>query len=325
MVKKRVFCFLFFLSFSFSVFGQQRAEHLNAMSSVQVLKDISLAHTENILLGDISNFHRMSDELKIKLSRLVVHQVQKGQREIVFNSRDLSLQMREDLRKLQKESGIKIMMMVPPQVVVKIEGESFSKDSVEAALLEKLRRRCETCRFVLTDLNLPQIPKELTRASWMIHSDSQIKGNFTLPVAFHAKNHKTRTFWLSGRALKKKKVPVAKRRIPAGSTISVNDFEWVERDVTYALDGVPQKISGKKTKNSILLGHIIWRGSLQQNKAMRFGDKAQVVAGESGWSISMTAIAQQDAELGDTIRLLNPKTRKYISGTVIGKKRVRIE
>lgn len=136
------------------------------------------------------------------------------------------------------------------------------------------------------------------------------------------------TLWIQGNLVVRKNVPVARRAIYFGERLQSDDVEWTWRDVTFAQDGVPNadELTGKRLKAPVRASDIIFSGTLEHEKALRRGEVARVTSGgHSDWEVSISAVAQQDAEIGDTVTLKNPKTNRDLTGVVVAKDEVEIQ
>jgi flagella basal body P-ring formation protein FlgA len=142
-----------------------------------------------------------------------------------------------------------------------------------------------------------------------------IRDNGTLLQAF-----------VSGRLVAKRKVPVALRMIPIGERIEASDVAWEYRDTSYSYDGVPsaEDLVGKRMKQGLRLGDIVFSSLLEKEKAVHRGEMVSVRAGSKGWEVSLNMVAQQDAAVGDTVNLKNPKTNNMLIGEVVGQGEVEI-
>lgn len=290
-------------------------------------KKTRLSGAKVIHLDHIARFQDVPADVRDYLARVDVGKAPEPGREVKVAGHELSRIFRGPISKVHGENDLRILFKVPQEVVIVNEGYVFDEDEVRERLLEKLRSQCADCEFEVAELNLPKLPEDMKATQWNIQFPADpVKGGFSLPVTFEG-GEKSRTFWISGRAVKRQLVPVAARRLEAGQRIAKGDFVMAMRDTTFAIDGVPQEaqLIDQKLRHGIMVDHVIWRDNLERKKALSYGDKAQVIMGQDGWEIQSVAIAQENADIGDTVRLLNPKTRKYISGVVIGEKTVKVK
>ena len=289
-----------------------------------------------VFLKDIAYFSNIPIEALALLEKLPVARNFTAGKELRLTSYVLSEMFRESISSIQKKHQIRIMFSLPPEVLILGRASSFNKENVTEKIVARLQEDCLSCRFEIVNLRLPRISKKHEKKKWRVHfGPTPLKGTFSVPVIFEQSGRKAgqinrqrnSTFWVSGRVVKKQLVPVATRRLQSMQRVKKGDFKMVFREVTYAIDGVPaeKNLVGKKLRQGILVGHVIWNMSLEKKKAIRFGDITSVIIGADGWEVRSTAIAQENADMGDQIKLLNPKSRKFISGLVIGERLVRVK
>src|SRR5262249_1435069 len=111
------------------------------------------------------------------------------------------------------------------------------------------------------------------------------------------------------------------RSLQIGDRVTAQDFSWQYRDTSFALDGAPtaEDLSGKRLKQALASGDVLWKGMLEKERAVRAGDLVELKSTEGIWEVSLNAIAQQDAFIGDVIHLKNPKTNSLLMGQVTGR------
>lgn len=162
--------------------------------------------------------------------------------------------------------------------------------------------------------------------NWKLGAKAEFpRGSFSIPVHVEKEGQST-TLWIQGKLIVRKLVPVAKRTFYFGERVQTGDVEWMWRDVTMAQDGVPSNsdIVGRRIKTPIRVSDIIFAGNLEREKALRRGEVARVISGHGDWEVSVSAVAQQDAEVGDTVTLKNPRTNRDLTGVVVSKDEVEI-
>ena len=328
MSKLKFFLIIITLSFFalFDSFAQDRAGHLEQIGVVEVQKNVNVNDVKMVRLSDIARFSGLPPLVVSELSELPVMDAPKQGESIRRTSLDISGMFRDVLQKVQMEYGVRILFKVPAEVVVTYGSSVFNEQNVVRRILEQMKGQCAECTHEVVNVALPLVPASIVTLAWTLHfPNDSVRGTFSLPVTF-AGDASRRTFWISGQALKKQWVPIAKRRIDIGQRIQKDDFEIALRDVTFATDGVPsaEALVDQKTRAGIGYNEIIWKNSLQRQRALSFGDRTQVVVGQNGWQVSSFALAQENADVGDSVKLLNPKTRKIISGVVVGERLVRV-
>jgi flagella basal body P-ring formation protein FlgA len=71
-----------------------------------------------------------------------------------------------------------------------------------------------------------------------------------------------------------------------------------------------------KVNKRLKKGHLLKRTDLIPRKIVKFGSTVQVILKGENISLKGKAYARQSGHIGETIELLNPKSKKKIQGTV---------
>lgn len=305
----------------------KRGQVFRSMAKVMVQKYSRVQTQKIIRLQDIAKFEGLPKAAEETLSRVKVGQAPPVGEKIHYTSRGLSEVFRSHLSKVQNKYGVRIMLSVPQSVVVYNESMAFNEEEFKKRMESYFSAQCEECRYEISHVQMPRVSDSLLKNPWVIDfGRSRIRGSFSLPVYFSKKESK-KIFWVSGHASKWMKVPVANRRITAGERIDTKDYELKEMDVTFSDDSPARldQLANVKMRRGLAAGAVIWQNSLYKEKAIRFGDMTKVLVGSDSWQVTISAVAQQGGDIGDRIRLINPKTRNNIMAKVIGPKLVRLE
>ncbi len=127
--------------------------------------------------------------------------------------------------------------------------------------------------------------------------------------------------FVRGKYILKKRVPIVGRSIQIGQAIGEVDFHYEMRDVTKVRDSFPSKeeILSSEMKRARYFGQIIRSGDIQPQKLIRRGDLVHVTVhgGNLDWKIEFNGVAKTNGILGETIQLINPSTKKTMSGVVV--------
>ena len=115
---------------------------------------------------------------------------------------------------------------------------------------------------------------------------------------------------------------VARRAIGRGHVVGADDVESVRRE----LQGTPIRplpgldaITGARALRPIPEGAIILHGFVAERRAVEAGDRVTVVAVTGDVEVSAEFQAADGGRVGDTIRLINPATKKYLRGRIVRK------
>jgi flagella basal body P-ring formation protein FlgA len=119
---------------------------------------------------------------------------------------------------------------------------------------------------------------------------------------------------------------VAKRALPVGAKIQKEDFAFQKQDVTFSREVAPQEqeLLGSETAQYIMANQPFWKSSLKRRLALMRGAPVDVVLGDKTWSIHFSGIAQDNGYIGDIAKVLNPGTKKIITGMIIDENTVEV-
>jgi flagella basal body P-ring formation protein FlgA len=109
--------------------------------------------------------------------------------------------------------------------------------------------------------------------------------------------------------------------------VQPGDVTWDYRDTSYSFEGIPaqDEIAGKRVRRGLRAGDVIWASALEKEKAVRRGESVQVHVGEGAFEVTLNAVAQQDAFIGDVVSLKNSKTNRLLTGEVVGQGEVELK
>lgn len=119
----------------------------------------------------------------------------------------------------------------------------------------------------------------------------------------------------------KELLPVAKKRMMPGQTLSNDDVKWTWIDIT-KMNGSP--VNKKSDLQGLVLSRIITTGSvikwsdLHRKPVMMPGDEVTLIYNFKGIEIDMHCEARQSGAVGDRVRLYNRETGKTYIGEVTG-------
>lgn len=262
-----------------------------------------------------------SEAIRQKLKSQVITKVQKEGERIELSLSSLTQYLKASLSDDEKNQ---YRFALPKVLKIVTESPKLTLESVEKAILEKWKARCEECQIKISDLQLPPgsfknwelvVPHEISKAS------------FNIPLRVKMENGRDSQYWVNGKVDVLKEVPVAQRALYIGERIQSEDIKFEWRSTTFANDGTPSKnlIFGMRVKTPVSANQILWSRNLEREKAMKRGEVVRVISSGGTWELSTTAIAQKDAEIGDVIELKPLKAGKILSGIVIGQGEVQIK
>jgi len=276
-----------------------------------------IQHGSPVVLGDIVDMQGVDEGTKAQLMKLPLSAAPAVGETLEFSMTAISGMLRSAL-----DFADLPHVKIPHQVVIERSSHKWEAANVEKELMQLWQPSCLECKLELSDLTLPA--GEFS--NWTLKAKAEMpKGGFSIPVEVR-KDGQMVTLWIQGQLTIRKLVPVAKRVLYFGERIQAADVEWIWRDVTMAQDGVPSStdVLGRRIKTALRSGDIVFAGNLEREKALRRGEVARVISGHGEWEVSTNAIAQQDAEVGDTVTLKNPRTNRDLTGVVVAKDEVEI-
>jgi flagella basal body P-ring formation protein FlgA len=276
-----------------------------------------IEHGSPVVLGDIVDMKGVDAKMKADLMNVPLAAAPAAGESLEFSTAAISGLLRNSLN-FSDLPHVKI----PHRVMIERSTHKWEPSVVAKELLQRWQPGCPDCKLEFDHLTLPAGQF----VNWKLGAKSDLpRGNFSIPVEVE-KEGQTATLWIQGQLVVRKLVPVAKRVLYFGERVQADDVEWNWRDVTLAQDGTPSnaEVIGRRVKTPLRADDIIFSGALEREKALRRGDVARVISGHGDWQVSVNAVAQQDAEIGDTVTLKNPRTNRDLTGVVVSKDEVEI-
>lgn len=277
-----------------------------AGSEIVIRSSALIQHGSPIVLGDLVE----SDQLPPDLLKTPLAAAPQPGETVEFSSAAIS-------GLLHKLTQSKYRVRIPHRVVIERSTHKWERSVIERELVSFWQPLCVDCQLEIERLSLPLGQFE----NWTMKPKREIpRGAFSVPVEA-TRDGQSATVWLQGQLTIRKRVPIAKRAIFFGERIVSQDFAWELRDVTQAMDGVPsgEQINGRRLKSSLRIDDILFLGMLEHEKAILRGETARVISGQGDWEVSVSAIAQSDADIGDIVTLKSAKTNKDLVGKVIAR------
>ncbi len=115
-------------------------------------------------------------------------------------------------------------------------------------------------------------------------------------------------------------IPVPKRLISAGETISAEDLEWQPVQLTRLTGNSltdAEQLIGRVAKRPLKAGQILRQSDVAVSPVIRKNDLIQLVVKTGQMTLSVQGKALQDAALGQTVRVINVNSNRQLSGTVV--------
>ena len=86
----------------------------------------------------------------------------------------------------------------------------------------------------------------------------------------------------------------------------------------------PSQIQGYLLKNSVPAGKVLMARMLSAPKLVQRGHKVTLTSASPGLNIKMKGVALEDGLIGESVRIINPASKRVLYGIVIAPDRVRI-
>lgn len=118
----------------------------------------------------------------------------------------------------------------------------------------------------------------------------------------------------------RKKVLVASREIVRGSTLTADDYQLEERDITPLRKGYledPSRLQGKVLKRTLHVNQVITSDQLSARQAIKRGHQVTILAKVGRIKVRMQGKALSDAAIGEHIRVQNSSSKRRIEATVV--------
>ncbi len=274
----------------------------------------------NLQLEDVADLSGFSDEEQKTLGKLSLISDLKWNQSQTLSSAEISQRIRGDLAKIENEWGRKIQLKLPAELKIERKMRSLDVKNATADLQNIFSGMCEACEIEISNVTVPRLPSK-NQSAWTISAPRELpRGSFSVPVEVMKEQGEKQIFWIQGRLSVFRQVPVALRAINLGERLQKSDIGLQRKDLTFAQDSTPniEEIQGRRLKQSLRAGSVVFSNYIEQEKALRRGEVVKVRSGEGGWEVALSAVAEQDGVIGDSVRVRNPKSNLTLVGVVTG-------
>jgi flagella basal body P-ring formation protein FlgA len=308
LIENRVRKIIFAL---FLIFG------INALAAKATVDVLSQAYVENeqIFLKDIAKTQNVSPELQAKLDSVIIGDTPKEGEVRSFSSYAISEIIRYNL----KSDLPMLSLKIPSEVRVSRKGTKLTPDEVKARMIAWIQPTCAPCEVQITALRVQDAGKLDSSITWTV-SNTQIipKGTFNITLDLNKDNNFLKKIFVQGNLRIIKEVPIVKRNLQYGERIQKEDVSFEKQDITFSRETIPapEDIYGSEVAGNLSSNQIIWKSNLKRKMAITRGSPVQVTVQNQEWRIHLTGIAQDSGYVGDTVKILNPATKKIIVGVI---------
>lgn len=130
---------------------------------------------------------------------------------------------------------------------------------------------------------------------------------------------------IAGRAMPTVEVGILATNLPAGSAIGNSDIEWrrVPQDKAGA-DALtdPSKLAGLETRRSLSAGTLLRLRDVRGARLVTKGSVVSIVIETASMQLAAQGRALNDAEYGETVRVVNTQSNRTIDAVVTGSNKV---
>ncbi len=143
-------------------------------------------------------------------------------------------------------------------------------------------------------------------------------GRFTAVVAILAAGNEPQKLTLTGRAITMIEVPVAVRRLAAGSTVQPTDVRMARLPASRAQEAAAAPPIGRALDRALPAGQPFPPGPLARAPMVRKGEPVRVALTSGGLSLTLGGRALTTGGQGEIVEVLNPGSRAVIQAEVTG-------
>ncbi|MBX3021059.1 MAG: flagellar basal body P-ring formation protein FlgA [Bdellovibrionales bacterium] len=291
---------------------------------VRVRPHVVVAPESEVNLAQLIDAPNLSEDSQKKLATIAISRAPAyGEKQELASAGIMPL-VRSVIENERSRNKDRVHLVLPRSVVIDTLRRSLSADLVSTELTQAWQPLCSDCQLSIENLSLPKV--EGIR-DWTLKIKGELpRGSFAVAVDLIRENGSLLPAWVNGRLITKRKVPVTKRMMAPSERVQPQDVTWEYRDTSMSYDGIPaaDELVGKRLRQGLKAGDILWRSQLEKEKAIHRGEMVQVRSSEAMWEVSISLVAQQDAYIGDVVNLKNPKTNSTIVGEVVGQGEVEL-
>jgi flagella basal body P-ring formation protein FlgA len=276
---------------------------------------VEVSQRSVIHVGDVVQIEEPTEELLNILDGLVLPSAK------TISATEISSVIKSEMESSGSLKRLNVTFRIPTELQIKKSSTPISKIEVERKVTNILKSRCVDCAY---KVNVQSAPYPAGTAWDLDYSQINGKGSFLIPV----RDGDARAMkWISGTVRVTKLTPVATRFIQLGERIQTGDLKMSLVDVTFAKDAPVriQDIQGQQLTKSLQIGQPLWSSDIKREVATQRGQMVKATLGNGDFEITANLEAQDNAFIGDTIKVKNLETQKTLSALVTEKGVVKIQ
>ncbi len=314
---KKVLAAAFYISFFGCIAFASQKEELHFLPQVYVDSD-------QISLGDLVSPQDVQPSLLNELQKILIAQTPRNGEMSKFSNFAIS----EILRYHFKNQANRFNIFIPSEIKVLRKNNKITSKEITEKIVEWVKPTCEPCQIEVSSLQIQNAGEIGPKLTWKLSTTQSIpRGIFNLGVDLYRDENFIKKVFVQGVVKIYQNVPVAMRVLPIGTRIQREDFSIQKQDVTFSRELAPQEkeLLGSETSQYVLTNQPLWRSSLKRRLALTRGAPVSVQLGDAGWMIRFTGVAQDNGYVGDVAKILNPATKKIITGLIIDENTVEVQ
>jgi flagella basal body P-ring formation protein FlgA len=149
---------------------------------------------------------------------------------------------------------------------------------------------------------------------------TRVAARSAVKIFWDSPSRSTATVWFAARGLQP--VVIARQPAFAGSALQISDAAVQEVDILPLSCNPlasPDQLQGMRTKVALRGGDVICRERIEPQPAVARGEEVVVVSVAGTVSVTARARAESDGEIGQRLKVRNPRSRDVYEARVTGK------
>lgn len=280
-------------------------------------KTESEVRDQNIELGEIANVESP------ELAALVLDSSPNIGKTVLWTAAELSKKL-HPYQEALKELQLKLPALIKITRLDAAFSQAALEEKIKSALTNVIPKNWETKVTNLQKVNWPEVSAS---ATWSVAPLNQRpKGPTQFEILVEDSNKSTKRIWVNGFIEFFSDVSVAQSSVAARTKMSDAEIKLEKRNVTYLseLPASEQEIATSLAKFNISAGSILTKSLLDRELAVKFGEEVELRIGTDTFSVSSKGIVQQNAHIGDTVRVRTSNSLKTVNGVVTAKGLVKV-
>jgi len=217
------------------------------------------------------------------------------------------------------------------RVVVMRPGRTIEADEIRAAIRDALEAEGLPGKWeLLLSRGTPPIhvPLEHTAAPRVSNLDLRRRtGHFTATVTAGAAAAAAQGFTVSGRIHQLIEVPTMNRRLKSGDVIRRSDIKWLNRRAERVNRNVitdADQLIGMTPRRFLAAGQVVRAGDIRKPRMVKKGAIVTMVVTTPHMVLTSKGRAMEHGSRGDTVRIMNLKSKTVVESEVTGPNAVSI-